>query len=154
MTSPQLNLAMLDVISKFSGLDSGPSSSPTNSEVEYSSPGLRASVAAVRGSKLRAILIKLAESSPQFHRAVMKELQDSEESSPTSPKIRSPQRRRSKSGSHRETLTISAKTPIHNHKRHIGTATERSYQSECVYHPGQFSFVVKIHFRSCLSNTR
>jgi len=143
MTSPhdQLDVTMLNVASKMSGLDSsGPSSSPTtDSEVECSSPGLRASVAAVRGSKLRAILIKLAESSPQFHRAVMKELacaEDSEESSPTSPKIRGPQRRRSKSGSHRKTLTISATTPIRNHKRQISTATERSYQSECVYHPG------------------
>lgn len=130
-------MAMLNVTSKLSNFDSPyPSSSPsTDSEVEYSSPGMRASIAAVPDSTLRAIMIKLAESSPQFHRAIMKELaQTSGESpltTPTTPKIRKPERRRSKR--RHKALTISTQTPIHNNKRH---ATERLYQSNCVYHSG------------------
>ena len=141
MTSSQPNMAMLNLTSKFSSFDSScPRNSPsTDSEVEYLCPGLRASVAAVPDSKLRAIMIKLAESSPHFHRTIMKELgsaQDSAESlptTPTTPKAYNPQRRRSKRGSHHKTLTISTQTPIHNPKR---TGRERSYQSDCVYHPG------------------
>ena len=135
---------MLNVTSKLSGFDSPypPSSPSADSEVEYSSPGLRASIAAVPNSTLRAIMIKLAESSPQFHRTIMKELaQASGESpltTPTTPKIRKPERRRSKLRSHRKTLTVSTQTPIRNHQRHINNATERLYQSGCVYHSGQF----------------
>lgn len=136
---------MLNVTSKLSGLDlSYPRSSPsTDSDVEYSSPGLRASIAAVHDSTLRAIMIKLAESSPQFHRAIMKELaQVSGESpltTPTTPKGRTPERRRSKLRSHHKTLTVSTQTPIRNHQRHISNAMEHLYQSGCVYHSGQFS---------------
>jgi len=137
-------MAMLNVTSKLSGFDSSYQlSSPSDSEVEYSSPGLHASIAAVPDSTLRTIMIKLAESSPQFYRAVMKELAyaqasgDSPLTTPTTPKIRKPERRRSKLRSHHKTLTISTQTPIRNHQRHISNATERlSYQSGCVYHSG------------------
>lgn len=147
--SPRHNMAMLNVTSKLSGFDSSYPSSPpsTDSEVEYSSPGLHASIAAVPDSTLRAIMIKLAESSPHFHRAIMKELGSAQASgespltTPTTPKIRKPERRRSKRRSHHKTLTVSTQTPIHNHQRHISnvTVTERLYQSGCVYHSGQFS---------------
>ena len=134
-------MAMLNVTSKLSSFDSPyPSSSPsTDSEVEYSSPGMRASIAAVPDSTLRAIMIKLAESNPQFHRAIMRELaQASGESpltTPTTPKVRKPERRRSKR--HHKALTVSTQTPIRNNQRHItSNVTERLYQSGCVYHSG------------------
>jgi hypothetical protein len=150
-------MAMMNLTSKFSSFDSSyPRNSPsTDSENEYLCPGLRASVAAVPDSKLRAIMIKLAESSPHFHRTIMKELgcaktsAESSPTTPTTPKICNPQRRRSKRG-HHKTLTISTQTPIRNPKR---TGRERSYQSDCVYHPGQFAFV-KILFKLLLSDTR
>ena len=150
-------MAMLDVTTKLSDFDSSyPSSASTDSDVEYSSPGLRASIAAVPDSKLRAIMIKLAESSPQFHRTIMKELaQASGESpltTPTTPKIRKPERRRSKHRSHHKSLTVSTPTPFRNHQRHIGNATERIYQSGYVYHSGQFS--LKVLFRSWLNDNR
>ena len=142
--SPWLNMAMLNVTSKFSGFDSPyqRSSPSTDSEVEYF--GLRASIAAVSDSTLRTIMIKLAESSPHFHRAIMKELGcaqvigESPPTTPTTPKFRKPERRRSKPRGHHKNLTISTQTPTHNHQRHISSATECLYQSGCVYHSGQF----------------
>ena len=137
-------MAMLNVTSKLSGYDSSyPRSSPsTDSEVEYSSPGLRASIATVPDSTLRTIMIKLAESSPQFHRAILKELAkasgESPLTTPTTPKIRKPERRRR---NRHKTLSVSTQTPDRNRqRRHVSNATERLYQSGCVYHSGQFSF--------------
>ena len=153
--SPWLNMAMLNVNTTLSSFDNFDSSYPSSdSDVEYSSHGLRASIAAVSDSTLRAIMIKLAESSPQFHRIIMKEVaQASGESpltTPTTPKIRKPERRRSKHRSHHKTLSVSTQTPIRNHQRHIGNATERLYQSGYVYHSGKFS--LKVLFRSCLND--
>lgn len=143
MTSPRLNIS---TIAKplGSNLPYSSSSPPIDSEVEYSFRTLRASIAALPDSKLRAIMIKLAESSPQFHRSLMKELGYAQTSgepspasptSPTTPTARRPEKRRSKL-THHKTLTISTQSPIHNPKRHISTATETSSQSDCVYHPG------------------
>ncbi|KAF8813392.1 hypothetical protein BYT27DRAFT_7084474 [Phlegmacium glaucopus] len=117
-----------------------PPSSP--SAGECSSLALRASVAAVPDSKLRAIMVKLAESSPQFHRAIVKELgyaqvtRESPPTTPTTPKTPKSEKRRSRPRRQHKTLTISTQTPNHNHKRHISTATEASFLSDCVYHPG------------------
>ena len=146
---------MLNVTSKLSGFDlSYPRSSPSaDSEFEYSSPGLRASIAAVSDSTLRAIMIKLAESSSKFHRAIMKELaQASGESpltSPTTPNIHKSERRRRRS--HHRTLAVSTQSSIRNHQRH-NNSTESLYQSAYVYHSGQFSF--KVLFRSLLTDNR
>ena len=148
---------MLNVTTKLSDFDSSyPSSASSESDLEYSSPGLRASIAAVPDSTLRAIMIKLAESSSQFHRTIMKELAkvsgESPLTTPTTPKIRKPERRRSKPRSHRKPVTVSTQTPIHNHQRHIGNATERLYQSGYVYHSGEFP--LKVLFKSWLNDIR
>ena len=141
---------MLNVSTKLSGFDSSlryQSSASTDSDGEYSSPGLRASIATVPDSTLRAIMIKLAENSPHFHRTIMKELAqvsaespaDSPLTTPTTAKIRKPERRRSKRRSHHKSLSVSTQSPIRNQQRDIGIATERLYQSGCVYHSGEFS---------------
>lgn len=155
--SSRLNMAMLNVTTMLSDFDSSyPSSASSDSDVAYSSPGLRTSIAAVPDSTLRTIMIKLAESSPQFHRTIMKELaQVSGESpltSPTTPKIRKHLRRRSKPRVHHKPLTVSTQTPIRNLQRHIGNATEPLYHSGYVYHSGQSS--LKILFRSWLNDNR
>jgi len=153
MTPRPLNMAMFNLTSTFSDYISSfpyPPSSP--SADEYSSLALRASLATVPDSKLRAIMVKLAESSPQFHRAIMKELGyaqargESPPTTPTTPTPANPKTRRSewyrsKPRPQHKTPTVSTQTPIHNHKRHISTATEASFRSDCVYHPGQFSFM-------------
>ena len=137
-------MALFNMTTRLSDFDSA----STDSDVEYPSPGLRASIATVPDSKLRAIMIKLAENSPQFHRTIMKELAqvsaespaDSPLTTPTIAKIRKPERRRSKRRSHHKPLTVSTQTPIRNQHRDIGNATERIYQPGCGYHSGQFSF--------------
>ena len=133
----RLNMAILNLTPKFSDHDSSsphpPSSPSTDSEVKCSSLALHASIAAVPDSQLRTIMVKLAESSPHFHRIIMKELGyaqaggESPLTTPTTPKTRRSEKRRSKAHRHHKIL---------NHKRHTSTATETSFQSECTYHPG------------------
>jgi hypothetical protein len=95
-------------------------------------------------------MIKVAERNPKFHRTIMKELAHASGESPltpTTPKVHKPEKRRSKLRTHHKTLTP---TPIRNHQRHIGVATERLYKAAYVYHSGQLT--LKILFRSWLND--
>ncbi|KAF8150911.1 hypothetical protein B0H34DRAFT_801820 [Crassisporium funariophilum] len=123
-----------------------PSSPSADSDGEYSPPpsnmGLRTSIATVPESRLRAIMVKLADSNPRFQRAIMKELayaQPFGDSPPTTPTAtRQRKSRRSKTRRNCKNLSVSTVTPVpmFQRKRSV-VALQPLYQDDCVYHPGQ-----------------
>jgi len=117
---------------------SSPSSDSEDDErPDHLSVGVRASIAAIPESKLRSIMMKLADSNPRFQRAIMKELTyvqsfvDSPPTTPTNAKQR--KARRNYKGLSVSTRDVS----IRGHKRGLDVAElEVPCQNEFVYHPG------------------
>ncbi|KAJ3514662.1 hypothetical protein NLJ89_g2250 [Agrocybe chaxingu] len=114
-----------------------PSSPSVTSDDEDIEPlsGLRSSIAALSETKLRAILLKLADSNPRFQRAITKEvayaqpLVDSPPTTPTNAKHH--RKRRSKTRNHCKNLS-GASTP----SRKLTLAPAHLDEAEFAYHPG------------------
>lgn len=125
-----------------------PSSPSTDSETDerpaHLSTSVRASIAAIPESKLRSIMVKLADSNPRFQRAIMRELtyaQPFGDSPPTTPTNAKPRKaRRNKSRRNCKGLSVSIQdAPVRGHRRALELAElEAPYQNELVYHPGSF----------------
>jgi len=102
-----------------------------------STAGLRTSIATLSEAKLRAILIKLADSNPRFQRAIAKEVayaQTFDESSPTTPtnhKMRKSHRPRP-----RPSRKDTSAAPCSRKRKVIPTHV--ACEAEYVYHPGMW----------------
>jgi hypothetical protein len=148
---PRLNMATVNTSSApFTnrGFDSPspyPPSSSTDSSTDddekphYLSGGIRASIATIPESKLRSIMVKLADTNPRFQRAIMKELTyaqplgDSPPTTPTTAKQR--KARRSKPRRNCKGLSVSTQNAHANGHKH-GYRSSLEIQNEPVYHPG------------------
>lgn len=152
---PRLNTTAINISSgpfPDRGFDSPspypPSSPSTDSEDDERpdrlSTGVRASIAAIPESKLRSIMVKLADSNPRFQRAIMKELTyahpfgDSPPTTPTNAKQRKAHRNKSRRNC--KGLSVSTQdAPVRGYRRALELAElEVPYQNELVYHPGPF----------------
>jgi hypothetical protein len=103
---------------------------------EHSNLGLRTSIAAVPEAKLRAILLKLADSNPRFHRAIIKEVAAAlpfNDSPPTTPTMAKHRRPRRKSRRESKTHGMSHKAAQHDERRITVKEGEREVSG---YHPG------------------
>ncbi|EDR08358.1 uncharacterized protein LACBIDRAFT_296896 [Laccaria bicolor S238N-H82] len=103
---------------------------------EPSNLGLRTSIAAVPEAKLRAILLKLADSNPRFHRAIIKEVAavlPFNDSPPTTPTMARHRRPRRKSRRESKTHGMSHKAAHHDERRITVKEEEREVSG---YHPG------------------
>jgi hypothetical protein len=150
LTMPAINISSAPFPDQ--GFDSPspyPPSSPSidsqdDERPDHLSTGVRASIAAIPESKLRSIVVKLADSNPRFQRAIMRELEyaqpfrDSPPTTPTNAKAR--KARRNKSRRNCKGLSVSTQdASVRGHRRALELAElEVPYQNELVYHPGSF----------------
>ncbi|PPQ76527.1 hypothetical protein CVT26_013362 [Gymnopilus dilepis] len=124
-----------------------PSSCPSSdSEDESCRPRasdtiLRSSIASLPDSKLRSIMIKLAGSNPQFHRAIMKELAQSDDDSPPltpTNQWKSLVSHRNRGRRSRKSLSLSTQFPLVPKARCVSLSSTLG-KEELVYHPGHLS---------------
>ncbi|KDR78785.1 hypothetical protein GALMADRAFT_1268985 [Galerina marginata CBS 339.88] len=120
-----------------------PSSPSADSDMEdchflASNATLRTSIASIPESRLRSIVIKLADSNPRFHRAIVKELAfastDSPPTTPTNPKPYKSRRNRTRRNRNCKGLSVSTQVP-YLYKRKVASSQSLA-QTECIYHPG------------------
>ncbi|TFK35574.1 hypothetical protein BDQ12DRAFT_687992 [Crucibulum laeve] len=117
-----------------------PSSSPSedeNSDMEIqpslSAFSIRASIATVSESQLRAIIAKLADGNPRFQRAISKELSSTlGESPPLSPTTK----KRRKRVRHRSRRVVVDKCVNCGQRLNLGSGEYETDEEECSYHPG------------------
>ncbi|KAF8969100.1 hypothetical protein BDZ97DRAFT_1915466 [Flammula alnicola] len=122
-----------------------PPSSPSTDSSDVESvahslnTGLRSSIAALPESKLRSIIVKLADSNPRFQHAIMKELAythaigDSPPTTPTMSKQRKPRRRKTRRNC--KNLSVAATQDSFEQKRRASPSYVPP-QEAFAYHPG------------------